>query len=409
MGAYVVAARAKGISERAVAYRHVLPNGMLPTITIIGIATGSLLSSLVIVESVFSWPGLGSLLVQSVTDRDFNTVVAIVLLTAAAFVVTSIIVDLIYWFVDPRTRRPGEVSSATPLLSSLPRRVFRAVRAFFRLPKSLIAAIFVLFPFAFMAAFPSILAPYNPYSTIGIPLAGPSSSNWLGTDEIGRDILSRVIYSAQSDVVISLAATVIAFVVGSLVGISLGYQGGKIDTAGTRVVDIMLAFPAIVLALFLIAIFGHGELVEIIAIAGVMMPSMARFARGTTLLLRNRGIHRVERDPPRVPHVSDPSASRPERVAIAARRGIGSRGERGSHLRLTQLLGARSDPANAELGHDALQRLPERLPGARLRRNARSLYHGARLRLHAAGRGLGQLQGHTGRQERAFRSSVTRV
>ncbi|MCU1489320.1 MAG: transporter permease [Acidimicrobiaceae bacterium] len=109
MGAYVVAARAKGISERAVAYRHVLPNGMLPTITIIGLATGSLLSSLVVVESVFSWPGLGSLLVQSVTQRDFNTLVAIVLLTAAVFVFTSIVVDLIYWFADPRTRRPGEV------------------------------------------------------------------------------------------------------------------------------------------------------------------------------------------------------------------------------------------------------------------------------------------------------------
>jgi ABC-type dipeptide/oligopeptide/nickel transport system permease component len=109
MGAYVVAARAKGISERAVAYRHVLPNGMLPTITIIGMATGSLLSSLVIVESVFSWPGLGSLLVQSVTEHDFNTLVAIVLMTAAAFVVTSTVVDLIYWFADPRTRRPGQV------------------------------------------------------------------------------------------------------------------------------------------------------------------------------------------------------------------------------------------------------------------------------------------------------------
>jgi peptide/nickel transport system permease protein len=108
-GAYVVAARAKGITERAVAYRHILPNGMLPTITIIGLATGSLLSSLVIVESVFSWPGLGSLLVQSVTQRDFNTLVAIVLLTAAAYVVTSTMVDLIYWFADPRTRRPGEV------------------------------------------------------------------------------------------------------------------------------------------------------------------------------------------------------------------------------------------------------------------------------------------------------------
>jgi peptide/nickel transport system permease protein len=108
-GAYVVAARAKGITERAVAYRHILPNGMLPTITIIGLATGSLLSSLVIVESVFSWPGLGSLLVQSVTQRDFNTLVAIVLLTAAAYVVTSTVVDIIYWFADPRTRRPGEV------------------------------------------------------------------------------------------------------------------------------------------------------------------------------------------------------------------------------------------------------------------------------------------------------------
>jgi ABC-type dipeptide/oligopeptide/nickel transport system permease component len=109
MGAFVVAARAKGISDRAVAYKHVLPNGFLPTITIVGLATGSLLSSLVIVESVFSWPGLGSLLVQSVTVRDFNTLVAIVLLTAAVFVFTSIVVDLIYWFADPRTRRPGQV------------------------------------------------------------------------------------------------------------------------------------------------------------------------------------------------------------------------------------------------------------------------------------------------------------
>jgi ABC-type dipeptide/oligopeptide/nickel transport system permease component len=107
MGAFVVASRAKGISERAIAYRHVLPNGMLPTITIIGMATGSLLSSLVVVETVFSWPGLGSLLVQSVLERDFNTLVAIVLITAAAFVLTSIIVDLIYWFADPRTRRLG--------------------------------------------------------------------------------------------------------------------------------------------------------------------------------------------------------------------------------------------------------------------------------------------------------------
>jgi peptide/nickel transport system permease protein len=105
MGAYVVAARSKGITERRIAYRHVLPNGVLPTITIIGLATASLISSLVIVEEVFTWPGLGSLLVQSVNARDFNTLVAIVLIGATAFVVTSFLVDIAYFLIDPRTRR----------------------------------------------------------------------------------------------------------------------------------------------------------------------------------------------------------------------------------------------------------------------------------------------------------------
>jgi peptide/nickel transport system permease protein len=103
---FTVAARARGLTERAIVYRHVLPNGALPTITVVGLAIGSLMSSLVIVESVFSWPGLGSLLIQSVvTNSDYNTVVGIVLLTAATFVVVAAIVDVIYVIVDPRLRR----------------------------------------------------------------------------------------------------------------------------------------------------------------------------------------------------------------------------------------------------------------------------------------------------------------
>jgi peptide/nickel transport system permease protein len=105
-GAFVVTARATGVPERTVMYRHIVPNGMLPTITILGMVVASLMSSLVIIESVFAWPGLGSLLVDSVNQRDFNTLVAIVLLTAAAFVVTSFCVDAAYHVIDPRTRRP---------------------------------------------------------------------------------------------------------------------------------------------------------------------------------------------------------------------------------------------------------------------------------------------------------------
>lgn len=102
---FVLAVRAKGISERAVTYSHVLPNASLPTLTIVGMVVGSMISSLVIVETVFSYPGLGWLLVQSVTTRDYNTLAAIVLMTAAAFVVTSTLVDIAYLWLDPRTRR----------------------------------------------------------------------------------------------------------------------------------------------------------------------------------------------------------------------------------------------------------------------------------------------------------------
>lgn len=102
---FVTSARARGLSERAVTYRHVLPNAVLPTITVVGLVVGSMISGLVIVESVFSWPGLGLLLVDSVKSKDNNTVAAIVLITATSYVVVAFLVDVAYRLVDPRTRR----------------------------------------------------------------------------------------------------------------------------------------------------------------------------------------------------------------------------------------------------------------------------------------------------------------
>jgi peptide/nickel transport system permease protein len=105
--AFVTAAHARGLRERAVVYGHVLPNAVLPTITVVGLVVGSMISGLVIVESVFSWPGLGLLLVDSVRVKDYNTVAAIVLLTAVTYVVVAFIVDVLYQLLDPRTRRPA--------------------------------------------------------------------------------------------------------------------------------------------------------------------------------------------------------------------------------------------------------------------------------------------------------------
>lgn len=102
---FVVAARARGLSEREIAYQHVLPNAALPTLTVVGLVVGSLISGLVIVESVFSWPGLGLLLVDSVRSKDYNTVAAVVLITAVTYVMVAFVVDALYRVLDPRTRR----------------------------------------------------------------------------------------------------------------------------------------------------------------------------------------------------------------------------------------------------------------------------------------------------------------
>jgi peptide/nickel transport system permease protein len=102
---YVRTARAKGLSETAVLYRHALPNALLPMVTILGLTIGSLIGGIIVVERVFGWPGVGSLLLYSVGQFDYETLEAIVLFIAIAYVLLSVAVDLVYRFLDPRIRR----------------------------------------------------------------------------------------------------------------------------------------------------------------------------------------------------------------------------------------------------------------------------------------------------------------
>jgi peptide/nickel transport system permease protein len=102
---YIRTARAKGLSESAVLYRHALPNALLPSLTVLGVQFGSLLGGVVIVERIFNWPGIGGLLVYSVERQDFNTLIACVMAIAVAYVVMSTLVEIAYRVVDPRIRR----------------------------------------------------------------------------------------------------------------------------------------------------------------------------------------------------------------------------------------------------------------------------------------------------------------
>lgn len=104
---YVVGARARGMSESYILWREVLPNAMLPLITLLGLSFGSLLGGAAVVEIVFSWPGLGYLAVQSIIYRDFQLVQGIVLWIALMYMVINLVVDISYNRLDPRLRKEG--------------------------------------------------------------------------------------------------------------------------------------------------------------------------------------------------------------------------------------------------------------------------------------------------------------
>jgi len=101
---YVRTARSKGLSEANIILRHVLPNALLPVITVVGIQFGTLLGGAVITEMVFSWPGIGQLTIESIQRRDYPVVQACIIVISVSYVLVNVFTDLLYGFVDPRIR-----------------------------------------------------------------------------------------------------------------------------------------------------------------------------------------------------------------------------------------------------------------------------------------------------------------
>jgi peptide/nickel transport system permease protein len=118
-------------------------------------------------------------------------------------------------------------------------------------------------------------------------LGGPSSAHWLGTDNVGRDFFSRLLYGARVSMFGSFLAVTVSLVLGVPVGLIAGYLGGLTDNALMRVVDSILGFPAIVLAIGLVAALGPGLINSMIAIGVTFSPSVARLMRGQVLATKN--------------------------------------------------------------------------------------------------------------------------
>ncbi len=158
-------------------------------------------------------------------------------------------------------------------------------RRFFHTP-SAVAGLVVIVALATAALFARWIAPSSPYTTFPQFNAGPSSAHWLGTDDVGRDILSRIIYGGQVSLQATFQIVGLAIVAALPLGLFAGYFGGWRDNLLMRVMDAMFAFPPLILAIAVASLLGKSLVNESVAIAIVFVPGFVRLIRGQVLAVR---------------------------------------------------------------------------------------------------------------------------
>jgi len=163
--------------------------------------------------------------------------------------------------------------------------------AFDRLKKNKLAVIsgVILIALIVLAIFAPWIAPHSySYQNLELGAVGPSSTYWLGTDTLGRDQFSRILYGARVSLLVGFVATAVALIIGVSWGIVAGFFGGQIDSTMMRIVDILYGLPFIIFIVLLMVIFGRNIWLLFLAIGAVEWLTMARIVRGQVLTLKNQ-------------------------------------------------------------------------------------------------------------------------
>lgn len=173
------------------------------------------------------------------------------------------------------------MSQSSSLWSDAIRRLFKN--------KAAVAGAIVLVVLIVLAAFAPWIAPYPyAYQNLDLGASPPSSTHLLGTDVLGRDLLSRILYGARISLLVGFIATTVALLIGVSWGIIAGYAGGKVDSVMMRIVDILYGLPFIIFIILLMVIFGRNLWLLFLAIGAVEWLTMARIVRAQVLSLKNQ-------------------------------------------------------------------------------------------------------------------------
>jgi len=349
---YILTAKAKGLNNFQVLRDHALKNAMLPMVTLLALSLAYTVGGAIQIETVFSWPGLGRLIFDSVRKQDYPVLQGAFLLIAVSVIGANFLADVLYTLLDPRVKTESSTAGTRTSLGkailkipksllglvvlvlgfpialwnvlqklpeALPQFGVGAIAQWFkriptalgRLPGCLWAAIktglptfkrkpmalvglVMLFFAIFVAVFAPLIAPYSPEElaitrvTTEDILAPPDADHLLGTDDAGKDVLSQLIYGARISLIVGFSGSFMSLIIGTVVGMTAGYLGGRVDTLLMRLVDFLMVIPTLPLMLVIISFWGRG-LDKIIMVIGLLYWTyMARLVRSQVISIKER-------------------------------------------------------------------------------------------------------------------------
>ncbi len=335
---YILAAKAKGLSNLEILRDHALKNAMLPMVTLIALSLGYTVGGAIQVETVFSWPGIGRLIFDSVGKQDYPVLQGAFLLLAVSVIAANFLADFVYTLLDPRIQleKPALVQHKQSIYTSM----LLAFTGFFRtlwqipgsiggsiinLPKAIprllkwgkttgktlwggtlvfwatlkrnpmaMIGVLMLLVVLILAIFAPLVVPFTIEEMANLKitsediLAPPDADHILGRDDAGKDVLSQLIYGARISLIVGFAASFMSLIIGTVVGMIAGYFGGRVDTFFMRMVDFLMVIPTLPLMLVIITFWGRG-LEKIIFVIGLLYWTyMARLVRSQVISIKER-------------------------------------------------------------------------------------------------------------------------
>jgi ABC-type dipeptide/oligopeptide/nickel transport system permease subunit len=344
---YILTAKAKGLNNFQILRDHALKNAMLPMITLLALSLAYTVGGAIQVETVFSWPGLGRLIFDSVGKQDYPVLQGAFLLVAVSVIGANFLADLLYSLLDPRVKMAssttGTGTSLGKAILAIPKSLLSLFESVIRLPIALwnvleempktgreigellkrvstalwrsrrslsdlfqtalqtfrqkpmaLVGLVMLCSIIFLAVFAPLIVPYSTEElatakvTAADILAPPDADHLLGTDDAGKDVLSQLIYGARISLIVGFSASFMSLIIGTVVGMTAGYFGGRADTLLMRLVDFLMVIPTLPLMLVIISFWGRG-LDKIIMVIGLLYWTyMARLVRSQVISIKER-------------------------------------------------------------------------------------------------------------------------